>query len=88
MVLGERLSEGYLLYVDIIDDTGPLSAGVFMAIHSLFGRSEWVYELLGIILVGIQIYYWNSTLIKFRVFDENTYLPAITWRLCFIFLST
>jgi len=85
MVLGERLSEGYLLYVDIIDDTGPLSAGVFMAIHSLFGRSEWVYELLGIILVGIQIYYWNSTLIKFRVFDENTYLPAIIMAALFYF---
>jgi len=85
MVLGERLSEGYLLYVDIIDDTGPLSAGVFMAIHSVFGRSEWVYELLGIILVGTQIYYWNSTLIKFRVFDENTYLPAIIMAALFYF---
>jgi hypothetical protein len=85
MVLGERLSEGYYLYVDVIDDTGPLSAGVFTGIHLLFGRSEFVYLFLGRILVLFQIYYWNSTLIKYRVFDENTYLPAIIMAALFHF---
>lgn len=85
MVLGERLSEGYLLYVDVIDDTGPLSAGVFTGLHLLFGRSPMVYILLGKVFVLFQIYYWNSTLIKYRVFDENTYLPAIVMAALFHF---
>lgn len=85
MVLGERLSEGYLLYVDVIDDTGPLSAGVFTGLHLLFGRSPIAYILLGKIFVLFQIYYWNSTLIKYRVFDENTYLPAIVLAALFHF---
>ena len=85
MVLGERLSEGYLLYVDVIDDTGPLSAGVFTGLHILFGRSPIAYILLGKIFVFFQIYYWNSTLIKYRVFDENTYLPAIVMAALFHF---
>lgn len=85
MVLGERLSEGNLLYVDIIDDTGPLSAGVFTGLHLLFGRSELAYILLGKIFVLFQIYYWNSTLIKYRVFDENTYFPAIVMAALFHF---
>ena len=85
MVLGERLSEGNLLYVDIIDDTGPLSAGVFTGLHLLFGRSELAYLLLGKIFVLFQIYYWNSTLIKYRVFDENTYFPAIVMAALFHF---
>jgi hypothetical protein len=85
MVLGERLSEGHLLYVDVIDDTGPLSAGVFTGLHLLFGRSELAYLLLGKIFVLFQIYYWNSTLIKYRVFDENTYLPAIIMAALFHF---
>ena len=85
MVLGERLSEGYLLYVDVIDDTGPLSAGVFTGLHLLFGRSPIAYILLGKIIVLVQIYYWNSTLIKYRVFDENTYLPAIVMAALFHF---
>ncbi len=85
MVLGERLSEGYLLYVDVIDDTGPLSAGVFTGLHLLFGRSPIAYILLGKIFVLFQIYYWNSTLIKYRVFDETTYLPAIVLAALFHF---
>jgi hypothetical protein len=85
MVLGERLSEGYLLYVDVIDDTGPLSAGVFTGLHLLFGRSPIAYILLGKVFVLFQIYYWNSTLIKYRVFDENTYLPAIVLAALFHF---
>ena len=85
MVLGERMSEGYLLYVDVIDDTGPLSAGVFSGIHLLFGRSPMAYILLGKVFVLFQVYYWNSTLIKYRVFDENTYLPAIVLAALFHF---
>lgn len=85
MVLGERLSEGHLLYVDVIDDTGALSAGAFTGLHLLFGRSEIAYLLLGKIFVLFQIYYWNSTLIKYRVFDENTYLPAIVMAALFHF---
>lgn len=77
MVLGERLSDGYFIYQDIIDDTGPLSAGFFAIVYFVFGRSEWAYELIGRLLVLVQVIYWNSVLIRYRVFEENTYLPAI-----------
>lgn len=77
MVLGERLSDGYFLYLDVIDDTGPLSAGFFTFLHFVFGRSALAYELIGRLLVLFQIIYWNSILIRYRVFEENTYLPAI-----------
>lgn len=77
MVLGERLTQGYSLYQDVMDDTGPLSAGMFTAIHYLFGRNELVYDILGRLLVFSQVFYWNTILIRYRVFDENTYLPAI-----------
>lgn len=77
MVLGERLSDGYYLYLDVIDDTGPLSAGFFTFVHFAFGRSELAFELIGRLLVLFQIIYWNTVLIRYRVFEENTYLPAI-----------
>ncbi len=77
MVLGERLSDGYFLYQDVIDDTGPLSAGFFTFVHAVFGRNELAYEIIGRILVLSQIIYWNTLLIRYRVFEENTYLPAI-----------
>ncbi len=77
MVLGERLSEGNFLYLDVIDDTGPLSAAFFALVDFVFGRNMLAYELIGRVLILVQVIYWNSILIKYRVFDENTYLPAI-----------
>ncbi|SEG25190.1 hypothetical protein SAMN03080598_03087 [Algoriphagus boritolerans DSM 17298 = JCM 18970] len=77
MVLGERLSDGFFLFQDTIDDTGPLAAGFFAFVDLLFGRSDFAYELIGRLLVLFQIIHWNVVLIRYRVFDENTYLPAI-----------
>ena len=85
MVLGERLGQGFFLYQDIIADTGPLSAGFFTLVDFLFGRSKLAYELIGRIIILFQIIYWNTTLIKYRVFDENTYLPAIIMAALFHF---
>ena len=77
MVLGERLGDGFFIYQDIIDDTGPLSAGLFTFIDLIFGRNSLAFELTGRILVLFQIIYWNSILLQYRVFEENTYFPAI-----------
>ena len=85
LILGERVGDGFLLYKDIIDDTGPLAAGFFMLMDLIFGRSLLAYELVGRILIIFQILYWNSILIKFRAFDENTYLPAIVMAALFHF---
>ncbi|GMQ29993.1 hypothetical protein [Algoriphagus confluentis] len=85
MVLGERLGEGFFLYKDVVDDTGPLSAAFFMAMDFMFGRSPLAYAILGRMLILIQLSYWNFTLIRYRVFDENTYLPAIIMAALFHF---
>jgi len=85
MVLGERLSEGFFLYQDVVDDTGPISSGFFTLVHFLFGRSVLAYELIGRLLVIFQIVYWNSILIRYRVFEENTYFPAIIMAALFHF---
>ena len=85
MVLGERLSEGFFLYQDVIDDTGPISAGFFTFVHFIFGRNTLAYEIIGRLLVLFQVIYWNSILIRYRVFEENTYLPAIIMAALFHF---
>ncbi|WP_373396473.1 hypothetical protein V8V91_17300 [Algoriphagus halophilus] len=85
MVLGERLGQGYFLYQDIIDNTGPLSAGFFTIVDFIIGRSPLAYELIGRIFILFQIIYWNTILIKYRVFDENTYLPAMIMAALFHF---
>jgi len=77
MLLGERLGDGLLFYRDLVDDTGPLSAGFFFLIDWIFGGSSLAYQIIGRILIFIQVIYWNSALIRYRVFDENTFIPAI-----------
>lgn len=85
MVLGERLNEGHILYRDVIDDTGPLSAGFFSIMDWLFGRNQTAYDLVGRLIILFQIFHWNSTLLRFRVFDDNTFLPAIIMAALFHF---
>lgn len=77
MVLGERLGEGNFLYLDVIDDTGPLSAVFFTVVDTLFERHRIVYDILGRLLIVVQITYWTSILSKYRMYDDITYLPAI-----------
>ncbi|WP_026956158.1 hypothetical protein [Algoriphagus vanfongensis] len=77
ILLGERLGDGFFLYQHIIDDTGPLSAGFYFMLDFLFGRNPLALELVGRLLILFQVIFWNFTMIKYRVFDENTYLPGI-----------
>ncbi|MHA7130368.1 hypothetical protein [Algoriphagus namhaensis] len=77
LVAGERAAMGYLPFHDIIDDSGALSVAVFGSLDYFFGRNILVYELLGRGIILWQAIYWNVILIRFRVFDEVSYLPAM-----------
>lgn len=54
MVVGEKMAHGWMIYKSIWDDLAPLSAVVYAGLHFLFGRSMLAYEILSLILVGIQ----------------------------------
>lgn len=77
MLVGERSAEGYLQYLDIIDDTGPFSVGVFTIMDWFFGRDFLPYEILGRAFILWLAIYWNFVINKYRLFDETTYLPAL-----------
>ena len=77
MLVGERSAEGYLQYLEIIDDTGPFSVGVFALLDWLFGRNFLAYEILGRVFILWIAIYWNLILNKYRVFNETNYLPAL-----------
>ncbi len=77
IVSGERALEGYLPFKDIIDDTGPLSVAVFALFEKVFGRDLLAYEIAGRLLILWQAIYWNLVLLKYRVFSETSYLPAV-----------
>jgi hypothetical protein len=77
LLIGERMADGKHMYLDIIDDTGPLSAGVYWICHLLFGKNVMIYKFLAVLVVLFQIVYINNLYIKYKSFEENTYIPAI-----------
>lgn len=91
MLIGERMSNGYAMYVDIIDDTGALSAGAYWLVHLVAGKSLLAYHLIAGLIILFQIAYINSLLIQYKAFDENTYIPAfvmaVLFHLSFDFLT-
>ncbi|WP_245917323.1 hypothetical protein [Mongoliibacter ruber] len=77
MLIGERMAEGNHMYTDILDDTGPLAAGTYWLLHLVFGRSVLIYKVLAGLIVFLQMVYLNSLFMRYKSFDENTYIPAL-----------
>ena len=91
MLAGERLANGFHMYKDVVDDTGPLSAGVYWIIHLIFGKNLFVYKLIAGLIILFQVTYINSLFIQYKSFEENTYIPAavmiVLFHLSFDFLT-
>ncbi|MCH7413066.1 hypothetical protein MM213_06205 [Belliella sp. R4-6] len=91
MLAGERLANGFHMYKDVVDDTGPLSAGVYWVIHLIFGKNFFVYKLIAGLIILFQVAYINSLFIQYKSFEENTYIPGavmiVLFHLSFDFLT-
>lgn len=83
MLLGERMADGKHMYIDIIDDTGPLSGGVFWVVHLVFGKSALAYKVFAIFIVLFQVIYVNYLFIRYKSFEDNTYIPAFVMTVLF-----
>jgi hypothetical protein len=74
--VGERMSEGFMLYKEIWTELEPLSAFVYYVFHLLTGKSELAYFIVSLILVFGQAVLFNYGLNANRVLREPTSLPA------------
>ncbi len=83
MLAGERLAAGHHMYLDVLDDTGPLSAGIYWILHLMFGKSLLIYKLVGLLIILFQVIYINNLFIRYKSFDENTYLPGLVMVILF-----
>jgi hypothetical protein len=81
MVVGEKMSEGSTLYIDIWSNISPLAAAVYWLIDEVFGRSQLTYQIIGLLLVMVQSTIFNNTLLHFKAYNENNYVPAFIYTL-------
>lgn len=85
MLVGEKMAEGASLYDGILENIAPLSAGVYMVIDFLFGRSQAAYYWISLFVVFFQCFLLNKLLIESKAYNENTYLPGLIYA---VLLST
>jgi len=79
MVLGERLSEGFILYRDVYDTTAPLAASFFWLLDFAFGRNVLVYRILAGVLIFGQGMRLNATFNQQALLPDKSYLPALLY---------
>lgn len=79
LLLGEWLADGYRLYGEAYDYTGPLAALVYKYLDLIFGRSQAVHHVVSSLVIIVQAGIFNQLLLKNKAYDENSYLPAFLY---------
>lgn len=83
-VIGEAMQSGSM-YSDIWDGLAPYSACIYQAFTWLFGRSVIMLLILGTLITYFQAVIINTFSINAKLFENYTYLPALTY---ILFTST
>ncbi|GAB3166451.1 hypothetical protein [Telluribacter humicola] len=81
MLVGEQMSRGFMLYRDIWDNVSPFSGLVYWSIDTLFGRSQWTYQIIAAVLSIFQILYFNYVIHSRELFTERSYVPGAIYAL-------
>jgi hypothetical protein len=79
LTIGEKLTEGGVMYQSVWDNTAPLAALVYKWIFVLFGKTTTPYRVISIILVIIQAGIFNAMFLKNKAYNSNTYVPALIY---------
>ncbi|MFN8416949.1 MAG: DUF6427 family protein [Cytophagaceae bacterium] len=85
LAIGEALLSNSSLYRDIWTTLEPFSAGTYMIITALFGKSFLALRIIAMLLVFIQAVLFNFYTNKSMVFTERTSLPGLFY---ILFAST
>jgi hypothetical protein len=79
LLLGEKISQGNLLYKEVWDTTAPFSALAYGFVDLLFGKSLTAYRIIALGLTFFYSLYFSRILINNNIYLEKTYVPAIVF---------
>ncbi|WP_420576455.1 hypothetical protein [Ekhidna sp.] len=79
LLLGEWLNQGFKMYSETFDYTGPIAAFVYKYLYFIFGRSSFIHYGVSSALIIFQAGIFNQLLLKNKAYDENSYLPAFLY---------
>lgn len=79
--IGEKMSEGFVLYKQIWTDIPPLSAYIYYLLNYLFGKSTLSLHILSCIVVLIQITIYSAAINQYDTQTEKNYLGSFIYAL-------
>ncbi|MBR10025.1 MAG: hypothetical protein CMP48_20345 [Rickettsiales bacterium] len=82
LLVGQRLGDGFTMYRDLYDYTGPVAVFFYKWLDIIFGKSRWVHVIFSTLLITIQASMLNGLLIRNKAYNENNYLPAFVYVIC------
>ena len=80
-VVGEAVSSGKLMYIQVYDSTAPFSSAIFGLADWMFGRSLMSRHVLSLLVIFFQASFFAIVLIANKAYNDNTYLPALIYGL-------
>lgn len=85
LIVGEKISEGFSLYSELVDSTAPLTAWFAGLLDILFGRSVLARQILSFIIIFTQSAFLGFVFIDKKAFAENTFIPSLIFSILFLF---
>jgi hypothetical protein len=79
MVVGEKIHDGSFLYKELWTNVGPLSAFIYWLIDLSFGRIQFAYEFIAILIVYFQALYFTFTCNTRQTYLEKNYAPGLVY---------
>ena len=87
LLIGERLAEGFEMYSETFDYTGPLSAVTYKLLDLIAGRSRWIHWVASTLTIVVQAGILNIILLRNQAFSDNNYFPALFYVLAAFAIS-
>ncbi len=85
IVIGEKISDGTLMYVELIDSIAPLAAWFNGLMDVFFGHSVVARRIVAFFLIILQAAYVGIVFANKRAFAESSYIPSLVAGVMFIF---
>lgn len=79
MLVGEKIHDGSFLYKELWTNVGPLSAFIYWLIDLSFGRVQFAYEFIAILVVYFQALYFTFTCNTRQTYLEKNYAPGLVY---------
>jgi Family of unknown function (DUF6427) len=85
IVVGEKVNDGNILYLELVDPVAPLAAWFSGLMDIVFGRSLLARHILAFFIIFLQSSYVGMVFANKRAFAENSYIPSLVSAILFMF---